>query len=262
MAGSRQRKPRKPIVLTAPVRIAVESIIPSAAQRELDASIVELLARSIEVDGLLHPIIVQKQRYPEYRDRPYVLVAGGHRLEAHKLLGRQLIDAYVMPANAQDEAFRMTLAENFARSELSPLERADAIWIWIYSKGAPRAHPLRNRQPHDAGVSLAAKELGISRRSVQRALKIAGLSRDAKRVARELSLDKNERLLLEVAGLPADDQPTALREYMNNLEADSKDAKAAKQLWGRRLLEIWNQGRPAWRLEAVKRLAEREAKKT
>lgn len=246
----------------AAVRVPVQSIAPTGLQRPLDEAVVDLIARTVEVDGLLYPIIIQKRSFPDAQ-ASYDLVAGGHRLEAHKRLGRKFIHAYVLPTNSETVAYKLKLIENFARSELSPLERADAIFIWTRYRGAQPAHPLRkNRQPHDAGVSRTAKELGISRRTVQRSLKIAKLGFSAKLVARELSLDRNERLLLEVAALPVDDQVDALREFAGHMRADSEEAKQVKVRWGQRLLEVWNRGRPEWRAQALQKLTELEAKNT
>jgi hypothetical protein len=62
----------------------------------------------------------------------------------------------------------------------------------------------------EGGVRAAARELGISKDDAHRANKVAGLTEEAKEVARETGLDENRRVLLEAA--KAEDSVAFLRE--------------------------------------------------
>lgn len=67
-------------------------------------------------------------------------------------------------------------------------ERAEHVAEWIRlcsGKGGQVAHPLGGNQPHSKGTSAAAKEFGLERTDIQRSLKIAGRSPEAKAAARE-----------------------------------------------------------------------------
>ena len=81
-------------------------------------NVVSELARSIETNGLLQPILVRPI------ERSYELVFGHHRFQACKLLKWKTIPAIVkeMP---QDESFLTTLVENLQRNyEVNPLIEA------------------------------------------------------------------------------------------------------------------------------------------
>jgi hypothetical protein len=108
------------------------------------------------------------------------------------------------------------IAENLHRLELTALERAQHVARWLElskvleedsateAKGAQLGHPSGGEQPHDLGVSRAAKELGVSRQEVQRAVKIASIVPDAVTAAKEAGIDINQSKLLKVAEEPAD----------------------------------------------------------
>jgi ParB family transcriptional regulator, chromosome partitioning protein len=87
--------------------------IPPHRARKLRPEIVNELAESIRVHGLLHPIIVRP-----HGSSGYALVVGWHRLEAVKKLGLQAIRAEIregMEANAAELA---EIDENLVRAEL------------------------------------------------------------------------------------------------------------------------------------------------
>jgi hypothetical protein len=60
----------------------------------------------------------------------------------------------------------------------------------------------RGRQPHDKGVSKAAKAIGTTRDDVRRSKAISDLSSAAKEAARDAGLVDNEAALLKVAKEP------------------------------------------------------------
>jgi ParB family transcriptional regulator, chromosome partitioning protein len=73
--------------------IAVDSIgVPPERMRKLRRELVDTLAKSIEREGLLQPIIVRP--LPDYRG--YVLIAGHHRLEAVRKLKHDSIRAEIL----------------------------------------------------------------------------------------------------------------------------------------------------------------------
>lgn len=90
-------------------------------KRDLDPANVERLVDSISSIGLLSPIVVR-------RVGPDIvhLVAGRHRLEAMKRLGRLEIECVVV-SNGELQAELMEIDENLCRAELTPAEEAAAV---------------------------------------------------------------------------------------------------------------------------------------
>ena len=85
--------------------------------RDLDPAWAEGLAGSIDTQGLMQPIVVRPL------DGRYGLVAGLHRLEAFRLLGRETIPAVLHALFTADEAKLAEVMENLARNELIALGR-------------------------------------------------------------------------------------------------------------------------------------------
>ena len=67
--------------------IELDQIKVSQRLREIDQNKVDNLVESIQLVGLLHPIVV---------DTDNNLLAGNHRLEAHRILGRDTIGCKVV----------------------------------------------------------------------------------------------------------------------------------------------------------------------
>ncbi len=76
------------------------------------------LASSIKELGVIQPITVRKMGFGKYE-----LVSGERRCRASKILGLEVIPAYVRIANDQ-ESLEMALVENIQRQDLDPIEIA------------------------------------------------------------------------------------------------------------------------------------------
>jgi hypothetical protein len=178
-------------------RVEVGTITVPEGWRKVSNEVVEQLADSIRVDGLLHPIGVR----PDLdRAGCYILVYGRHRLLAVESLGETTIEARVLNLDAV-QARRATHAENLFRASLSWAEYLISLaeWYTDYEEQYPEAHGHRaggegkKRRSHmppadddsapapvgDRGslpptfTKMAAKELGGSQRVLQKDLKIA-----------------------------------------------------------------------------------------
>ncbi|TGL97849.1 ParB/RepB/Spo0J family partition protein [Leptospira barantonii] len=104
--------------------IRLEKILPSENQPRQDRKKgVEDLARSLERDGLLQPIIVTKQN-PE--DENYRIVAGERRYHAAKQLGWVEVECKILDRD-EKETFRLAIIENLQRENLSPYEEVEAM---------------------------------------------------------------------------------------------------------------------------------------
>jgi ParB family chromosome partitioning protein len=91
---------------------------------EIKKETLQELANSIENEGQLQPIIVQKH------DEKYIVIAGHRRLYAHKLLNKQKIWVSIVNVPYSDSLennqllFRQATIENIQRDQLFPLELA------------------------------------------------------------------------------------------------------------------------------------------
>ncbi|MEC0140439.1 ParB N-terminal domain-containing protein [Paenibacillus macerans] len=77
---------------------------------------IEELARDIEQNGLINPIVLA----PDYQ-----LVAGERRLRAHQFLKRQQVDARIMEISDYEHQLRLEISENEHRKEFTFSERIE-----------------------------------------------------------------------------------------------------------------------------------------
>lgn len=154
--------------------------------RPLDPAWVEGLAGSIREQGLMQPIVVRKV------DAGYRLIAGHHRVEAFRLLGRDAIPAMLSDAASDDAAKLAEVMENLGRNELIALDRCHhlydlkQVWERLYPEtkhGGDRGNQHTGgkaqtlRLGTDAGEIFGfaranAEKIGLSKRSIEQAVKI------------------------------------------------------------------------------------------
>ncbi len=105
-----------------PREIPIDMIDPNPYQTRsrIDEGKLEELARSIEANGVVQPIIVRPQ--PDGR---FQLIAGERRWRASEKAGKVTVPAILR--NVSDEqAMEMTIIENLQRADLNPIEQATA----------------------------------------------------------------------------------------------------------------------------------------
>lgn len=230
--------------------IMIDDIIVSEGRREINAASVKKLAQSIEQVGLRHPVTVKR------RGDQYLLIAGRHRLEACKKLGREHIPASIVTMT-NDDARLWEIAENLHRAELSKLERDDNIaeWIKITERISSQSGTKSVGRP-EGGVNAAARELGVGKTDAHTAIKVASLSDEAKDAAREHHLDNNRSALLEAAREtePADQVAKIVKiaavkladAPLNDFETTEKQVAA--------LMAAWNKAGPEAREQFLRRI--------
>ncbi|MBW4061808.1 ParB/RepB/Spo0J family partition protein [Candidatus Saccharibacteria bacterium] len=101
--------------------LPVDLIDPNPHQPRLDFDPIELesLAASIQVHGILQPLVVTRT------GERYELVAGERRLRASKLNGMKTVPAVVRTLDEQSK-LELALIENLQREDLNPMEMATA----------------------------------------------------------------------------------------------------------------------------------------
>jgi ParB family chromosome partitioning protein len=201
--------------------IAIADITIPPTKRALKEESVEQIMTSMPEFGLGGtPLTVYRG---EEADK-FVLITGGHRLEAARRLGGTVIAANIVDWEP-DRRRMWEIVENLHRAELTELERAEQTVELIKlrerraqkgqvsneaDKPSQLATVSKGGRGKKGGIRGAARELGISKDDAHRSLKIDGLPEPAKQVARETGLDENRRVLLEAA--KAEDSVAFLRE--------------------------------------------------
>lgn len=109
-------------VTEAVIQIPVAKIDPNPLQPRVDFDDQALrdLATSIQSDGVLQPVVVQRDQ-----DR-YILVVGERRLKACRLAGLPTVPAIIRNIESE-KLLEVTLVENIQRENLNPLEIAAAL---------------------------------------------------------------------------------------------------------------------------------------
>ncbi len=102
------------------LRIPVDQIEPNPYQPRMafDNESLEELADSIRTFGLIQPVTVRKKS-----DGRYQIISGERRYKACRLVGMDMIPAYIREANDQG-MLEMAIVENIQRQDLDPIEVA------------------------------------------------------------------------------------------------------------------------------------------
>ena len=141
-------------------------IDPWPQNRELSRAAVERLARDIEDNGVLQPVLVRPRPYGRFQ-----LVAGHHRVEAVKLLAEENpgearwagVKALVLEMD-DEEAERAVLSTNVYMIPMWTPEERGAEWMRLSEKAESmrRADPLRYAGVRTNDIVLElAREAGI-----------------------------------------------------------------------------------------------------
>lgn len=235
---------------TATATISISVIRQNAHARAIDEKAVVMLAESIKSIGLKTPITVRPTQIVVncHLKDGYEVVSGQHRLEAVKMLGLDEIECFV--TEDDETACRMwEISENLHRAELPQMERDRLVAEWKAlirrDKVSQLATPSGGRQPADEAIRETARQLGLSKDDVHRAIKVASITPEAQQAAHEVGLADNRSALLEAASKPAEEQAAYLREraakkemklapdMLDDFEAEEKQYAAIVAAWNR-----------------------------
>ena len=200
--------------------IHVEGVTLLDRKRDVKPEAVKALAESIKSVGLRTPITVRVVDDGQFLH----LVTGAHRLAAAKMLGWEMIDAFIEDEEDYSEidAELWEIAENLHRADLTALERDEQVARWVSLVEERAVSSQIETKPKggrpESGVNAASRELGIERNDAHRATKVAGLSDQAKETAREVGLDNNRTALLAAA---RQSTPEAQASYLHK-QAEQK----------------------------------------
>ena len=186
-----------------PARVAISDIfVPEDEEVRGDEVALRTLADSIVQLGQLMPVIISTDGS---------IVAGRRRLAAHKLLGKKKILAIVRDCTP-DEAELIEIDENFARQELTVLERAVQM---------ARRRELYEARSKGSGKRVAgfaedaAAASGASTRTIQRLARIGkDLTPEAAVLLHGTRLADSTQTLLKVSRLPGEEQVGEVRRLL------------------------------------------------
>ena len=141
-------------------QLAVDQIHPNPRQprRRFEPEAGSGLAKSVQAQGLLQPVVVRPRSAGGYE-----LIAGERRWRAAKEAGAAKVPALVREADDQ-QSLLLSLVENVAREQLSPVEEARAYAVLIDEFGL--------------GVGEIADRVGRSTPSVSNRLRLLELPDD------------------------------------------------------------------------------------
>jgi len=207
--------------------------------RPIDPVYAAFIASSIEQRGVIEPIIVRPA------GNGFKLTAGGHRLEAFKLLGwtELKVGPHVIVREEDESEARLSeIDENLVRPELSALDRAvflaERRRIYeeqrrVAAKGGDRKSDQFKSQSLRIDLSPrftedVAERVGLSERSVQLALRIAaGLDREAMASLRGTKIERNQQELLALVDLEVAQQRAASKAIAAGEVKTVREARVA-----------------------------------
>ena len=116
--------------------VAIELLSPGPEQprKRFDPELLAELARSIETQGIIQPIVVSPVAIAPGQPRRYVIVAGERRWRAAQLAGLHEVPVVVREVD-DDERLELALVENIQRADLNPIEEARAYAQLLQLRG-------------------------------------------------------------------------------------------------------------------------------
>jgi len=158
---------------------------------QFDDDAIEELAASIKAQGVVQPLVVSPDM-----DGTYVIVAGERRWRASRRAGLESVPVFIRQIADDRELLELALVENLQRSDLNPLEEAEAY--------------LALQEKFGLSQEDIATRVGKARTTVTNALRLLRLPDEVQELMREGRLTAGQaRPLL---GLPSREAQVALAE--------------------------------------------------
>ncbi|MEO5363484.1 MAG: ParB N-terminal domain-containing protein [Magnetococcus sp. DMHC-8] len=227
--------------------IQIENILVGKRLRQIRQEAVDLLAGSIGEVGLMNPIVVSPILDAEGRETGmFRLIAGNHRLEAYKKLGKTEIPATIGTGSDVDQRLA-EIDENLCRAELTHLERAEhlAERKYLYESKHPQtkqgtagAHATNRLMGHNSDAndimsfaSDTAQKTGANVRNIQREVRRANnISQEIRDSIRDVaSIADNSLELDALASLDESEQKAAVRAVLDGKARSIREVVRQKE---------------------------------
>jgi ParB family transcriptional regulator, chromosome partitioning protein len=212
-------------------QVKIANIKIGHGRRELKEEVVLGIMESVGETGLLNPITVSKD---------FLLIAGLHRLEACKRLGREEITAKILDVTGLDMELAM-LDENLCRADLSVLERGEQLIRRkeIYEQRYPETRHGGSRKRKSSETDQAAEEkqrftktmavaTGHSETKIQRSVRIVKkIPPPVRNIIRGTSIANSLKDLTELSKRSEDEQTQLAAAIQANPELTVQEALAS-----------------------------------
>ncbi len=163
------------------VTVPVAKVLPNPAQprKKFNSEDISSLARSIEENGLIQPIIVKRV------EKNYILIAGERRFRAAKMIGLKEINAIVSECTDRESA-TLAIIENMQRKNLSIFEEAYSIYALI--------------KEWEITQEEASRKLDMSQSAIANKLRLLKLSIEEQKLIEEKKLtERHARAILKIS---------------------------------------------------------------
>ena len=188
--------------------LPVASLRPNRLQPRTDfaEAAIEELAESIRAQGVIQPLVVAPEA-----DGGYTIIAGERRWRASLRAGLETVPVVVRPVAGDRELLELALVENLQRSDLNPLEEAEAYLALQEKFGLPQEE--------------IASRVGKARTTVTNALRLLRLPEEVQDLLRGGQLTAGQaRPLL---GLATAEEQVALAERAVRAGLSARDLERA-----------------------------------
>lgn len=145
---------------------------PYQPRRHFDEEALNELASSIQISGVLQPIILRKSSV-----KGYEIIAGERRFRASKLAGKEAIPAIVRELN-EEVMMQVAILENLQREDLTSLEEAEAYNMMMDKLSMTQ--------------EMVAERLGKSRSYIANHLRLLSLPEEVKKLVQEGKLSNGQ----------------------------------------------------------------------
>jgi len=195
----------------APVQtLPVTSLRPNRFQprTEFDESSLEELAESIRAQGVIQPLVVSPDA-----DGLYTIVAGERRWRASRRAGLESVPVVVRAVADDRELLELALVENLQRSDLNPLEEAEAY--------------LALQEKFSLSQEEIAARVGKARTTVTNALRLLRLPEEVREMLRGGQLTAGQARPLLGLSTPEEQVVLAERAVREGLSARDLERESA-----------------------------------
>ncbi|SDP83083.1 ParB/RepB/Spo0J family partition protein [Desulforhopalus singaporensis] len=189
----------------------IDRIIPNKNQprAHFDSEDLKELAESIKEKGIIQPLIVTENNESS---GSFELIAGERRLRASKLVGLSQVPVVVLDEKNEDVLLEMAIIENVQRTDLNPIEEADAYRKLIEKFGYTQEE--------------VASRVGKKRTTVTNLLRLLKLPQNIKDDIREGLLSEGHgRALIKLV-----DDPVTLKELRNLIIKNGYSVRQTEKL--------------------------------
>ena len=156
-------------------------------KREIDQEHIEDLGRTIEEVGMIHPITVIKKA----KGKGYEYIAGERRFLAARKAGLKTVPCLVRDLN-EIEAAETSIYENLQREDMSPAEQDAALRRLVALKREKMEIYDGTPVTTKAAVAEVAKDAQLSKSTIDRALAVNNLIKEARAVMQMDTLQRSK----------------------------------------------------------------------